>query len=126
VKRSAQRRWYAKPGSREKSRQWLREWRIANRDRYLEQKRQRRARELAAAITVFAPDLLPGKLAYWGYRCWIKGPRCTVEPETWDHVKPLGKCGPHMLANLRPACQSCNSSKGDRWPFPTARPSAAG
>lgn len=28
-----------------------------------------------------------------------------------------------MLANLRPACKPCNSSKGGKWPFPTLRPS---
>ncbi|MGX7727586.1 HNH endonuclease [Rhodococcus sp. 5G237] len=36
---------------------------------------------------------------------------------TVDHVKPINKGGPHMLANLRPACGPCNSRKRDQWPF---------
>ena len=62
-------------------------------------------------------ELLDGKLAYWGWRCWINGPACTEDPENWDHVKPLSKGGAHMLANHRPACGHCNRRKQDRWPF---------
>lgn len=38
---------------------------------------------------------------------------------TQDHVVPLSKGGPHLPENVVPACQSCNSRKGDReWPRP--------
>jgi 5-methylcytosine-specific restriction endonuclease McrA len=43
---------------------------------------------------------------------------CGAEAVEWDHVKPLAKGGAHILANLRPACLSCNRSKRDRWPLP--------
>lgn len=92
-------------------------WWQANPERWTEYQRRRRARKLAAAIGDITPDLLAAKLAYWGWRCWL----CGDEPTGWDHVKPLSKGGAHMLANLRPACGSCNSTKHDTWPVPTHR-----
>jgi 5-methylcytosine-specific restriction endonuclease McrA len=37
-----------------------------------------------------------------------------------DHVKPLSKGGQNLLANLRPACISCNARKGGKWYGPHA------
>lgn len=85
--------------------------RLANPGRDAEYARRRRALKLATAVAEISPDLLAGKLAYWGHRCWM----CGGEPEAWDHVKPLSKGGPHMLANLRPACRVCNSVKNAKW-----------
>jgi 5-methylcytosine-specific restriction endonuclease McrA len=82
-----------------------------------ERQRRDRARKLATSVVRITPDLLAAKLAYWGWRCWL----CGGEPTTWDHVKPSTKGGPHILANLRPACQPCNTRKLNRWPFPTHR-----
>lgn len=54
------------------------------------------------------------RFALWGGRCWM----CGIEAATQeDHVKPISKGGSHCLANLRPICHSCNSSKGGRWPL---------
>jgi 5-methylcytosine-specific restriction endonuclease McrA len=75
-----------------------------------------RARKRSATIGKVTVELLAAKAACWGERCWM----CGGEWTDWDHVKPLAKGGPHMLANLRPACDPCNSSKGDRWPLPKA------
>lgn len=33
---------------------------------------------------------------------------------TMDHVTPLSKGGHHVSSNIVPACQSCNSSKGNK------------
>jgi 5-methylcytosine-specific restriction endonuclease McrA len=88
-------------------------WARANPQMVNERNRRYRARKAKATIGIVTPALLEAKLAYWGNRCWM----CGDDPDTWDHVKPLNKGGPHMLANLRPACWSCNSSKSDRWPF---------
>jgi 5-methylcytosine-specific restriction endonuclease McrA len=84
-----------------------------------ESQRRRRAQKIATCVVAFDPKLLASKLAYWGFKCWM----CGGEPTGWDHVKPLSKGGSHVLANLRPACQPCNSRKLNRWPFPMARAS---
>lgn len=89
----------------------------AHPERAAEYQRRRRAQKLMTGIINFDPALLTSKLAYWGPRCWM----CGGEPTGWDHVKPLSKGGSHILANLRPACQPCNSGKHNRWPFSTAR-----
>jgi 5-methylcytosine-specific restriction endonuclease McrA len=109
----------ARPENRELARQRSRAWRIANPERKRELDRQRlaRMRQFGGGGSIPA-EMLATKLAYWGHRCWIAGPNCTVEPDQWDHVKPLSKGGAHLLANLRPACNPCNSSKKARWPFP--------
>lgn len=72
--------------------------------------RLRRARIGATAIR-FTADQRAAKIAYWGGKCWMCGSPAT----SIDHIKPLIAGGPHILANLRPACRSCNSSKGGRW-----------
>lgn len=77
---------------------------------------RRRARKLAAPSIPFTDRQLDARLAYFGNRCWM----CGAAADSIDHVKPLAKGGAHMLANLRPACASCNARKGARWPFNTS------
>lgn len=62
---------------------------------------------------------LQGKLELWGCRCWMCGVELEIATVTWDHVKPLSKGGVDILANIRPACRSCNSRKGAKWPLAT-------
>jgi 5-methylcytosine-specific restriction endonuclease McrA len=83
-----------------------------------EHRRRYKAQKKSTAAGIITPELLDGKLAYWGWRCHLAGPHCTVIPAHWDHVKPLVKGGLHCLANLRPACGTCNRRKRDRWPYP--------
>lgn len=75
----------------------------------------RRARLAGAPTLDFSDVECRARLAYFGHRCWI----CGDPADSLDHVKPLSKGGWHALANLRPACFSCNSRKGARWPLPT-------
>lgn len=75
--------------------------------------RKRRARILESNIAPFTTAQLTERMAYFGFKCWM----CGGPYESADHVKPLSKGGSHMLANLRPACRSCNSSKSAKWPF---------
>lgn len=56
------------------------------------------------------------RVAFYGGRCWI----CGGEANSIDHVKPLARGGSKWPANLRPACRSCNSKKGQRWPYALA------
>jgi 5-methylcytosine-specific restriction endonuclease McrA len=106
------RRWSKAHWDRERERQYA--WRRANPEAWAEVVRRYRAAKLKATVGVVTPELLAAKLAYWGNQCWM----CGHEPSAVDHVKPISKGGPHALANLRPACKSCNSRKKDRWPFP--------
>jgi 5-methylcytosine-specific restriction endonuclease McrA len=48
-------------------------------------------------------------------QCWI----CKVELDkvVWDHYQPIAKGGAHIIENLRPACNPCNSRKNALWPF---------
>ena len=55
--------------------------------------------------------MIAAKMQFHGNRCWMcKGPF-----EHVDHVKPIKLGGPHLLANLRPACASCNGRKAAKW-----------
>lgn len=72
-----------------------------------------RARQKAATVSPITDAARSEKWIYWNGCCWI----CGGPADSWDHVKPLSKGGPHVLSNLRPACRSCNSRKKDTWPF---------
>lgn len=85
-----------------------------NPGRKAEAKRRRRAATYGSAVGRVTKQMLRDKSDYWAGRCWVCGGRA----DTWDHVKPLSKGGPHILANLRPACRTCNSTKGAKWQGP--------
>ncbi|MFF7142327.1 HNH endonuclease [Streptomyces nodosus] len=87
-----------------------RAWYQANRLHALATAHNARAERVGAAGTVTAEQLL-GRLTYYGHRCYL----CGDTPNGFDHVKPLAAGGPHIPANLRPCCGSCNSRKGDTW-----------
>lgn len=92
-------------------RQRWKDWYKNNPDKALENMRRRRARLANATVVLFTPEQLTARMAYWGNKCWM----CGGAFEHVDHVKPLSKGGPHILANLRPACEFCNCSKHDCW-----------
>lgn len=55
----------------------------------------------------------------YAYRCAY----CReVKPLTQDHVIPVSKGGLHTASNIVPACQSCNSRKGNRLVGPPPPP----
>jgi len=92
-------------------------WAKANPSACVLQTAKRRARKQAATVVPFTVEQLAAKFAYWGNRCWI----CGASAQAADHVKPLAKGGPHVLANIRPICKRCNSRKYTRWPYPLVR-----
>lgn len=95
-----------------------RAWYAAHPENRRRERHRRAARLKNATAVPFTSDLLSARMSLWS-GCWVCGkPFTTNRVRTVDHVKPLSKGGPDMLANLRPACKSCNSRKGDRWPFP--------
>ena len=106
--------------NRAKYREYRRDWDTRNPERAREFKRVRRAIKMSATVIAFTVDQWEQKKAYWGNRCYLNIPGiCTGEAATMEHVKPLSTNSPsaHMLANLRPACQPCNSSKSNKWPY---------
>ena len=86
-------------------------WKRTHRDRLVEYEARRRSR--VRGCPPLSPENVADKMAYWGNKCWI----CGGAAGTVDHVKPIAAGGAHLLCNLRPACQSCNSTKGKRWPL---------
>jgi len=91
------------------------QWRSLNRDKIAAKDFRRRANKINAPTVSFSEQQLQARLAYFAWKCWM----CGGAYEHIDHVKPLNKGGSHMLANLRPACASCNSSKKDTWLGPS-------
>lgn len=72
---------------------------------------RRRAQKLGSAVAPVTANQIAARMAYWGDKCWM----CRGPFEQVDHVKPLSKGGMHSLSNFRPACSSCNASKGGKW-----------
>lgn len=104
------RRWAA--ANREKSVAKTMRWRAKNPAYHVEAVRRYNLRKRGASVVPFTLEQLAQRLSMFT-GCWM----CGGPADTIDHVKPLNKGGAHMLANLRPACRSCNSSKSDRWPL---------
>lgn len=122
------------------SQQVLRDWHAANRDRRAEKvknriksdpefatyrrkltslrERERRAEKVGTELTKTSQEDYDRILEEHDGRCWIC--ELPVERVFWDHVQPLSKGGPHVVTNLRPACNPCNSRKSNLWPFTDA------
>lgn len=101
------RRW--KAANREKARANFARWQSSHPEQNRERERRRRARKATVVSIDFTPEQLDARMAMFGHRCWM----CGGPYEHVDHVIAIARGGPHVLANLRPACQSCNSSKKD-------------
>jgi 5-methylcytosine-specific restriction endonuclease McrA len=86
--------------------------------------RRRAVKRLAGLAELITQQDIRNLLRVYRERCWICGDHFDEDLVIMhlDHIKPLSKGGPHILANLRPACSDCNTRKNDRWPFsPTMR-----
>lgn len=92
------------------------EYRARRAKRNSEARTRRRARKLGGKTVPYTREQVDTKISYWGGRCWICK-QVIAGLIHMDHVKPLAKGGMDCLANVRPACGSCNSRKNDRWPF---------
>lgn len=88
-----------------------RRWQSKNPRARAEIQARRRARIAGSTVLPITQDALTQRMAYFGDVCWM----CGGAFECIDHVKPLSKGGPHLLANLRPSCTACNTSKSDKW-----------
>lgn len=93
-----------------------RAWRLANPDRVRLQIRAQNSARYARdrdAPGYASTEQIKARWDYFGSKCWMCG---AIATDT-DHVKPLARGGSNWPANLRPACQSCNRSKSDNWPW---------
>lgn len=108
--RLRQKRYYQ--ANRAEHRARLRKWRAENPELFKAQLKRRRARLAGAAVVTLTADEWAMIQAAYDHRCAY----CGVRPDvlTQDHIRPLSKGGTHEASNVVPACQSCNSSKGDR------------
>lgn len=125
--REAARRWRAanEEHVRERQKKWrertaerraeaLRAWHAANPEKVKAARWRRKANLRGAPSSNFSGRQLADRIAYFGGLCWM----CKEPYAHLDHVKPLSRGGSHMLANIRPACASCNLSKKNKWGGP--------
>lgn len=86
---------------------------MEHREMYAAYQGRRRAKLRGIVSPNFSYQQLLARIDYFGGKCWM----CGDPWEHMDHVKPINNGGPHLLANLRPACSSCNIAKGSKWPY---------
>lgn len=85
--------------------------RVAPYDYYTRQERLSRERT-AAGVHTEGQWLV--RVEFFGWKCRYCGKTLTPQTLTKDHQIPLSERGTQWPVNLVPACQSCNSSKGNR------------
>lgn len=85
-------------------------WVARNPDANAHYRRARRAREAEALNIPYTRLQLSERMSMFGDRCAY----CGGDFEHIDHAIPLARGGPHILANLRPACSTCNLSKNSK------------
>lgn len=87
-----------------------RAYRAAHPDQCVAARERRIAREAGAAGADYTTaEKIAARFEFYGNRCFY----CLAEgPLHIEHVKPLSAGGSHFPANLVPACESCNCSKG--------------
>ncbi|GAA4439432.1 HNH endonuclease [Phytohabitans houttuyneae] len=103
------RAWYAT--NRERVREYRRRYRASNRDVVRAANSRRKALHKNAPVNDLTARQWREIKAVYRFRCAYCRRRL---PLTIDHVVPLSKGGPHTASNVVPACQRCNSRKGDR------------
>jgi len=81
----------------------------------------RRARKAGATLNDFTAAQWIELQAIFDHRCAYCGRRAKGHL-TQDHITPLSKGGAHTLANIVPACGSCNSKKRDKAPSSPVQP----
>jgi len=98
-------------------------WRMENPEKFLQTRRKyviaRRARKRQAP-GFYSSEAWLQKCAYYGWKCIYCENPLSEQTVTTDHRKPLSKGGSNWLANLAPACKSCNSRKQAKLEFRAA------
>ncbi len=71
---------------------------------------RKRARRVAAADNDLTPDEWESLREAWGGCAYCGGAGAGLQK---DCVQPISRGGRYTLANVVPACRSCNASKGN-------------
>jgi len=93
-------------------RAYNRRWYEENKAHVFEKSRRRRALVLDRTIVPFTLAELEAHVLSFACQCVY----CGLAYEELDHVIPLSRGGEHSLANIRPACRSCNRRKHAKTP----------
>jgi 5-methylcytosine-specific restriction endonuclease McrA len=102
-----QKKWRSDPENKVYLRGTKREWNRRNRVRVSVWINQYRMRLRGRRIQVVRAVDVAARISVFGDACAY----CGAPWEHLDHVYPIKLGGPHCLANLRPACASCNHRK---------------
>jgi 5-methylcytosine-specific restriction endonuclease McrA len=114
--KEANRAWYA--ANKDRVREYKRAYRERKRDQIRALNNARKALKRGVEINDLTAAQWTEIKAAYGQRCAY----CRTKTDlTMDHVTPLSKGGHHTASNIVPACQPCNSRKGDR-EAPTFQP----
>lgn len=85
---------------------------LANREAAYARAKAYRARRKNAPINDFTAAQWQEVLQTFNFHCaYCLKPFSSELPSTQDHMQPLSKGGSHTIANIVPACLSCNSRK---------------
>lgn len=76
---------------------------------------ERRAQKAGTEYTKILQYDYDRILAEYGNCCWVC--ELPLDKVYWDHYQPLAKGGAHVVSNLRPSCNPCNTRKNSLWPF---------
>lgn len=94
----------------ERERARVKRYKLANPDKQAQWNSTRR-KALEGVKKTFDSSQWEEVKARFRNRCAYCGER---KPLTVDHVIPVSQGGDHSISNIVPACQACNSSKGNR------------
>lgn len=79
--------------------------------------KRREARKRGAEVSDLTLDQWKQILSENNDSCFYCGIKAEDTPQGWltqEHLTPLSRGGDHTWTNVKPACQSCNSKKGQQ------------
>jgi len=92
--------------------QYMKEYRAANRGKFTEYERRRNAAKVGCEVVQIDYEALYQASP----QCFYCGKPLKREEVHFDHYVPLSKGGSHSESNIRIACPFCNMSKKDKMP----------
>ena len=105
----------------EEQRAWTIAYRAAHPEKVRAWNKNRKARRRGAPVRDFTAAQWQDMQAAYDHRCVYCGKRAKGKL-TQDHITPVSQGGAHTLANIVPACRSCNSRKHTGAPLIAVQP----